>query len=69
MLRGKSMKIRLMAGLIKEISLYKMSYYPQPNSPSKSKIKVELYLSSYAKKSDVKKQQVVKHQNLLKTLI
>ena len=49
-----------------------MSYYPKPNSPSKNKIKVELALSSYAKKkkkSDVKMQQALKHRNLLKTLV
>ena len=69
-LRRKSMKIRSITGLVKEISLHKMSYYPKPNSLSKNKIKVELALSSHAKKkSDVKKQQVLKHQNLLKTLV
>ena len=31
-----------------------MSYYPKPNSPSKNKIKVELALSSYAKKKKKK---------------
>ena len=51
-----------------------MSCYPKPNSPSKNKIKVELALSSYAKKkqkkkSDVKMQQALKHRNLLKTLV
>ena len=50
MLRRNPMKIRLITGLIKKISLHKMSYYPKPNSPSKNKIKVELALSSYAKK-------------------
>ena len=72
MLRRNPMKIRLITGLIKKISLHKMSYYPKPNSPSKNKIKVELALSSYAKKkkkSDVKMQQALKHRNLLKTLV
>ena len=30
-----------------------MSCYPKPNSPSKNKIKVELALSSYAKKKKI----------------
>ena len=40
--------------LIKKISLYKMSYFPEPNTHSKDKIKVALDLSSYASKSDLK---------------
>ena len=45
------MKIRLITGLVKEISLHKMSYYPKPNSLSKNKIKVELALPSHTKKN------------------
>ena len=36
-----------------------MSYYPQPYSHNKNKIKIELDLSNHATKSDVKKQQVL----------
>ena len=41
-----------------------MSYYPEPESNIKSKVKVELDLSNYARKSDIKKQLVLIHQNL-----
>ena len=54
MLSGKVMIIRLIARLMKKISLYKMSHYPGPNSHSRNKIKVELDLSNYATISDVK---------------
>ena len=53
MLRGKVMTIFLIAGLMKNISLYKMSYYPQRDSHSRNKIKFELGLSNYATKSEV----------------
>ena len=46
-----------------------MSYFPQPYTRSKSKIKVELDLSNYATKSDLKKQEAPMHQNLLKKLM
>ena len=36
-----------------------MSYYPQPYSHNKNKIKIELDLSNLATKSDIKKQQVL----------
>ena len=45
-----------------------MSYFPEP-SHSKTVIKVELDLLNYATKSDLKKQQVLIHQNLLKRLV
>ena len=48
------MIIRLIARLMKKISLYKMSYYPGPSSHRRNKIKVELDLSNYATMSDVK---------------
>ena len=34
--------------------MYKISYYPEPNSWSRKKLKVELNLSNYATKSDAK---------------
>ena len=43
-----------------------MSFVPKPHTHSKSKIEVELYLSNYATKSDLKLQQVLIHQILLK---
>ena len=46
------MIIHLIVGLIKTI--YKRSYFSEQNTLSKNKIKVELDLSSYATKSDLK---------------
>ena len=47
-----------------------MSYFPEPHTHSKNKIEVELHLSNYATKSDLKKmQQMLIHQNLLKRLM
>lgn len=46
MLSGKITIIYLIAGLIKRISLYKMSPYPESDSHSREKIKVELDLSN-----------------------
>ena len=37
MLNGKIMIIVLTIGLMKKISLYKMSYFPEPYTHSKSK--------------------------------
>ena len=51
------------------ISSYKMSYHPERDSRSKRKTKAELDLSDYAAKSEVKKQQLLIHQDLLKRLI
>ena len=50
MLSGKIMIICLTAGWIKKILLYEMSYFPEPYSHSKNKIKIELDLSNYATK-------------------
>ena len=47
------MIILLTVGLIKKISLYKVSYFPEPYTHSKNKIKVELDLSYYATKTDL----------------
>ena len=52
--KWKGYQISLIAGQRKKILLYKMSYLPEPYSPSKSKIKVEVDLSNYAIKSDFK---------------
>ena len=48
------MRIVLTVGLMKKISLYKMSYFPEPYTRSKSKIKLELHLHNSAIKSDLK---------------
>ena len=39
-----------------------MSYFPEPYSHNKNKIKTELDLSNYATKSSLKTQQVLIHQ-------
>ena len=40
-------------------------YFPEPKSLG-GRVKVELDLSNYATKADLKMQQVLMHQNLLK---
>ena len=45
-----------------------MSYFSELNIRSKTKIKITLDLSNYATKSDLKKQQVLIDQILLKRL-
>ena len=52
------MIIHSIVGLIKKMSLYKMSYFPEPYTYSKNKIKVELDLSNYAIKSDLLKRSI-----------
>ena len=52
---GKVMIICLIVKQIKNILLYKMSYYLDPDSYGRNKIKSELKLSNYAIKPDVKK--------------
>ena len=46
MLSGKAMTIRLIAGVIKEISLYEMNHYQEQYNLSRNKTKVELDLSN-----------------------
>ena len=43
-------------------------YFLEPKSSSK-RVKVELHLSNYAKKADLKRATVLIHQNLLKRII
>ena len=52
---GNAMIILLIVGLIKKISFYKMSYFSEPYTHSKNKIKVQLELPNYVTKSDLKK--------------
>ena len=53
----------------KIMTLYKLSYYLEPDSHVSNKTKVELELSNYATKCNIKKQQVLIHQYLKKRLI
>ena len=53
-LSGNVMIFHLIVRKIKKIFLYKISYFPEPYIHSKSKIKVELDLSNYTTKSDLK---------------
>ena len=55
MSNGKIMITVLIIDLIKKILLYKMSYYPEPYTRGKKKMKAELDLSNYATKFDLKK--------------
>ena len=48
------MRILLTVGLIKKISLYRMSHFLEPYTCSKIKIKIELDLSNYGTNSDLK---------------
>ena len=54
MSNGKVMIVLWIVWSIKKISLYKMSYIPEPYTHIKNKIKVDLDLSNYAIKSDLK---------------
>ena len=62
----KVMLSLLTVGLIKKILLYKLSYLPETRARNKNRIKVELELSNYAAKSDLKKALDVDTSNLLK---
>ena len=53
MSNGKAMISHLIVALIKRILLYKVSYFAEPVH-SKSNAKVELDLSNYATRSDLK---------------
>ena len=53
------MIIFLIAGQIKKISLHKISHYLETYDHNKNKIKVELHLSNYATKLQVKKETPV----------
>ena len=69
MSNGKVMIICLTVWLIKNISLHKISYFPESFSHTINKTKVELVLDNYAIKSNLKKKQVLIFQILLKRLI
>ena len=54
MSNGKLMIIHVIVALIQKISLYKMSYFPEPYICRKNKIKVKLDLTNYERKCDLK---------------
>ena len=54
MLSGKVMVIHLTVGWIENILLYKNEFFSRAITHSKNKIKVELDLSKYTTKSDLK---------------
>ena len=68
MLNEKATTSLLIVGLIKKILLYKMSYFLEPYTPGKNKMKFKLDFSTYAAKSDLKNTTGV-NQILLKNLI
>ena len=47
-------------------SLHKMSYYLEPNSYGRNKMKVELHFSDYAEKSEVKQSTGFNTSNFVK---
>ena len=55
MSNGKVTIILSIVGLMKKISLYKMSFYPEPYNRNRKKTNVVLDLSNYATKSGLKK--------------
>ena len=59
------MTIHKIVELIKKTMLYKMSSFPEP-AHSKTEIKVELDLSNYATKSDLKNATVVNTSDFVK---
>ena len=64
MSNGKVMIVLFIVGLIKNMPLYKMSYYPEPDSHGRNKMKVELDLSNYGTKADLKGATVIDTSNL-----
>ena len=61
------MIVCLITKQIKKFLLYKINFYPEPDI--RNKINVELDSPNYPKKSYIKNQQVLNHQNLRKSLI
>ena len=53
------MMILLIVGLIRNVSLYKKNYFPEPLDYTLNKTKVKLNLANYATKSDLKKSKSV----------
>ena len=63
------MILLLIVGLITKISLDKTSYFPEPYNRSRNKIKVELDLSNYATRSDLKNAAGVDTSKFVKKLV
>ena len=63
------MILLLIVGLITKISLDKTSYFPEPYNRSRNKIKVELDLSNYATRSDLKNATGVDTSKFVKKLV
>ena len=53
MSNGIVMTTDFIAGQIKKISLYKMSYFPESRTNRKTKIKIEIDFINYATKSNI----------------
>ena len=69
MLNAEAMILLLIVGLITKISLDKTSYFPEPYNRSRNKIKVELDLSNYATRSDLKNAAGVDTSKFVKKLV
>ena len=54
MANGKVIIIRLIVGLIKKISIYKLRHFPESHTHTKKIIKLELDLSNYGTKLELK---------------
>ena len=63
---GKVLIIHVIVGLIKNISLHKMNYFPEQYTCSENKIKVKLNLSNYATKFDPKNSTGLDISNFVK---
>lgn len=68
MVSGKVMIITFTAGLTERYRYIK-SYFPEPYIQSKSKIKVKVYWSNYAIKSDLKSVASIDTSHLLNKVI
>ena len=67
--KWKATIILLIVRSIKNILLYKISYFPEPYTRSKNQIKLVLDLSNYATKSDFKNTAGEDTSNCAKNLI
>ena len=68
-LNAEAMILLLIVGLITKISLDKTCYFPEPYNRSRNKIKVELDLSNYATRSDLKNATGVDTSKFVKKLV
>ena len=68
MLNGNTVKIRVIVGLIKDISLYKISYFLEAYSYNEIKIKAKFDLYNYATKSDLKEETDIRTSQFAKKI-